>query len=162
MQLVIVPRISDLRHATHLTHPHTPTEHANNSNNKSYIAFTMYGKGHNSCSKKKEDTYIMDVGKFAKAYVGQKQVDYKYMGNNYGNPDALDYLTCTAVQYNDAYVSVMLHLDCLSPHSLSGSQRLLNMGMEFVHRRQCCIVLDLRMFTNHNMIIYSYPPHSHH
>lgn len=68
----------------------------------------MYGKGHNSCSKKKEDTYIMDVGKFAKAYVGQKQVDYKYMGNNYGNPDALDYVTCTAVQYNDAYVSVKI------------------------------------------------------
>lgn len=66
----------------------------------------MYGKGHNSCTKKKEDTYIMDVGKFAKAYVGQKQLDYKYMGNNYGNPDALNYLTCTAVAYNDAYVSI--------------------------------------------------------
>ncbi|KAL3765822.1 hypothetical protein ACHAWU_002617 [Discostella pseudostelligera] len=72
-------------------------------NNKSYIAFTMYGKGHNSCTKKKEDTYLMEVGKFAKAYVGQKQLDYKYMGNNYGNPDALNYLTCTAVAYNDAY-----------------------------------------------------------
>lgn len=53
----------------------------------------------------------MDVGKFAKAYVGQKQIDYKYMGNNYGNPDALNYVTCTAVQYNDAYVSFLSCID---------------------------------------------------
>ena len=77
------------------------------SDKKSYIAFDLYGKGHNTCTKKKENTYIMDVGKFAKAYVAQKQVDYNYLGNNYGNPDTLNYLTCTAVLYNDIYVSVL-------------------------------------------------------
>lgn len=64
----------------------------------------------------------MDVGKFAKAYVGQKQIDYKYMGNNYGNPDALNYVTCTAVQYNDAYVSLFscIELSCSAAFLLGG------------------------------------------
>ena len=47
----------------------------------------------------------MDVGKFAKAYVGQMQVNYAQLGNEYGGPDALDYVECTAVEYNDSYVS---------------------------------------------------------
>lgn len=75
------------------------------SKNRHVIAFDLYGKGHKTCLKKKEGTYIMDVGKFAKAYVAQKQVDYKLQGNNYGMPDALDYVECTAVEYNDNYVS---------------------------------------------------------
>mmetsp|Transcript_31311 Transcript_31311/g.53467 ORF Transcript_31311/g.53467 Transcript_31311/m.53467 type:complete len:380 (+) Transcript_31311:60-1199(+) len=70
---------------------------------KHVIAFNLYGKGHNQCSKKKEGTYLMDVGYFAKAYVAQKQVDYKLAGNDYGGVDALDYVECTAVEYNDAY-----------------------------------------------------------
>ena len=54
----------------------------------------------------------MDVGKFAKAYVGQMQVNYAQIGNNYGGPDALDYVECTAVEYNDKYVSflVLIHV----------------------------------------------------
>ena len=70
----------------------------------------MYGKGNNQCKKKKEGTYIMDVGKFAKAYVGQMQVNYAQIGNNYGGPDALDYVECTAVEYNDNYVSFLVLL----------------------------------------------------
>jgi len=72
-------------------------------NNKHVIAFEIYGKGNNQCAKKKEDTYIMDVGKFSRAYVAQKQIDYKLQGNKYGNPGSMDYLECTLVQYNDAY-----------------------------------------------------------
>ena len=52
----------------------------------------------------------MDVGKFAKAYVGQMQVNYAQIGNNYGGPDALDYVECTAVEYNDKYVSFLVLL----------------------------------------------------
>ena len=69
----------------------------------------------------------MDVGKFAKAYVGQMQVNYAQLGNEYGGPDALDYVECTAVEYNDNYVSylcvslflVMLRFIRFSPFSLS-------------------------------------------
>jgi len=71
--------------------------------NNHVIAFDMYGKGNKSCARKKDSTYIMDVGKFAKAYVAQKQIDYKLVGNDYGDVDALDYLECTAVEYNDVY-----------------------------------------------------------
>lgn len=46
----------------------------------------------------------MDAGKFAKAYVAQKQVDNKLAGNDYDAPEALDYLECTAVEYKDVYV----------------------------------------------------------
>ena len=79
----------------------------------------MYGKGNKSCAKKREATYIMDVGKFALAYVAQKQIDYKLAGNDYGGADALDYVACTAVEYNDVYVSfrfgfvLILLQDCL-------------------------------------------------
>ena len=76
-----------------------------NSKCNHVIAFDMYGKGNKQCAKKKEGTYIMDVGKFARAYVGQKQIDYQLQGNDYGGADALDYTDCTAVEYNDAYVS---------------------------------------------------------
>lgn len=72
-------------------------------NKQDVIAFELFGKGHNQCRKKKEGTYLMDVGKFAKAYVAQKQIDYKLVGNDYDAPDALDYVECTAVEYNDAY-----------------------------------------------------------
>lgn len=75
------------------------------SKNKHYIAFDLFGKGNKQCAKKKEGTYIMDVGHFAKAYTAQKQIDYKLMGNDYGGADALDYAACTAVEYNDSYVS---------------------------------------------------------
>lgn len=71
--------------------------------NKHYIAFDLFGKGNKQCAKKKEGTYIMDVGHFAKAYTAQKQIDYKLMGNDYGGADALDYAACTAVEYNDSY-----------------------------------------------------------
>lgn len=71
--------------------------------NKHVIAFDLYGKGNNSCAKKKEGTYIMDVGQFARSWVAQKQIDYQLVGNDYGGADALDYVECTAVEYNDAY-----------------------------------------------------------
>ena len=47
----------------------------------------------------------MDVGQFSRAYVAQRQIDYKLQGNNYGNPGSMDYLECTAVEYGDALVS---------------------------------------------------------
>ena len=70
----------------------------------------MYGAGTKQCAKKREGTYIMDVGQFALAYVAQKQIDYKLAGNDYGGADALDYVQCTAVEYNDNYVSRIRHL----------------------------------------------------
>jgi hypothetical protein len=75
------------------------------SKNRHVIAFELYGKGNNQCAKKKEDTYIMDVGQFSRAYVAQRQIDYKLQGNKYGNPGSMDYLECTAVEYGDALVS---------------------------------------------------------
>lgn len=77
------------------------------SKNKHFIAFELYGKGNNKCAKRKEDTYIMDVGQFARAYVAQKQIDYKFQGGNYGKPGSMNYLDCTAVVYNDVYVSTV-------------------------------------------------------
>jgi hypothetical protein len=48
----------------------------------------------------------MEVGQFSRAYVAQKQIDYNLQGNKYGNPGSMNYLECTMVQYNDAYVSL--------------------------------------------------------
>lgn len=76
--------------------------------NKHVIAFDLYGKGNKQCLKKREGTYIMDVGQFSKAYVAQKQVDYALVGNDYGGVDALDYMECTAVEYNDVYYYAQL------------------------------------------------------
>ena len=79
------------------------------SKNKHVIAFELFGKGNNQCAKKKQDTYTMDVGQFAKAYVAQQQINYKLANKgNYGNPGSLDYLECTQVDYNDATVSSYL------------------------------------------------------
>ena len=67
------------------------------------IAFELFGKGHNQCAKKKQGTYTMDVGQFARAYVAQQQINYKLANNgDYGNPGSLAYLECTQVDYNDA------------------------------------------------------------
>lgn len=77
-----------------------------NSKNKHVIAFDLYGKGNKQCVKKKEGTYLMDVGAFSRAYVAQKQIDYYLVGNEYGGVDALDYAECTEVDYNDVAVSV--------------------------------------------------------
>ena len=98
---------------TNVLRPHTHFH----SNKQNVVAFDLYGKGNNQCAKKKEGTYLMDVGAFAKAYTAQKQVDYQLVGNDYGNPEALDYVDCTAVEYNDAYVSVFRLVD-LRPTSL--------------------------------------------
>lgn len=65
----------------------------------------MYKPNNNSCKRKSMGTYIMDVDKFARAYVAQKQQDYNLYGKDYGNVDALDYTGCTQVYYNDALVS---------------------------------------------------------
>ena len=93
---------------THIMFPH-PTNssyhYQKTSKNEHVIAFNLYGKGNNQCAKKLEGTYIMDVGKFAKAYVGQMTIDYQMKGNEYGGVDAIDYTECTAVEYNDVYVS---------------------------------------------------------
>ena len=48
----------------------------------------------------------MEVGKFARAYVAQKKEDYDLYGKDYGDADALDYLECTEVYYNDVVVSL--------------------------------------------------------
>ncbi len=59
----------------------------------------------------------MDVGKFAKAYVAQKKIDYKYMGKDYGDADALDYVDCTYVEYNGNSVSILI-FSCLVGDSI--------------------------------------------
>eukprot|EP00569_Conticribra_weissflogii_P006668 CAMPEP_0171340966 /NCGR_PEP_ID=MMETSP0878-20121228/8889_1 /TAXON_ID=67004 /ORGANISM="Thalassiosira weissflogii, Strain CCMP1336" /LENGTH=381 /DNA_ID=CAMNT_0011843093 /DNA_START=182 /DNA_END=1327 /DNA_ORIENTATION=- len=69
-------------------------------NKKHYIVFELFGRNNKGCSRKKKGTYTMDVGKFAKAYVAQKKIDYKYMGKDYGDADSLDYVDCTLVEYN--------------------------------------------------------------
>lgn len=69
------------------------------------MAYQMFGKNNNQCARHGQGYFTMDVGQFARSYVAQRQIDYNYQGNEYGNPDALDYLECTAVEYNDAYVS---------------------------------------------------------
>ena len=78
------------------------------SKGKHVIAYELYGKGNNQCAKKSEGTYLVDVGTFATAYTAQKQVDYALLGNDYGGADALDYTSCTAVQYNDVYYYAQL------------------------------------------------------
>ena len=88
------------------------------SNRQHVIAFDLYGKGNKQCLKKREGTYIMDVGQFALAYTAQKQIDYSLMGNDYGGADALDYVACTAVEYNDIYVSHMRALIIYHVYSL--------------------------------------------
>jgi len=70
---------------------------------KHLIAYQMFGKNNNQCARRGQGYYTMDVGQFSRAYVAQRQVDYNLKGNNYGNPDAMDYLECTAVEYNDSY-----------------------------------------------------------
>jgi hypothetical protein len=46
----------------------------------------------------------MEVGKFARAYVAQKEQDYKLYGKDFGDVDALDYVGCTEVYHNDVVV----------------------------------------------------------
>jgi hypothetical protein len=103
--------------------------------NKHVIAFEIYSKGNNQCAKRKEDTYIMDVGQFSRAYVAQKQIDYKLQGNKYGNPGSMDYLECTLVQYNDAYVSLWERWHSRMIHPLStaffADQRILSLSNIF-------------------------------
>lgn len=67
------------------------------------MAYQMFGKNNNQCARHGQGYFTMDIGQFARSYVAQRQIDYNYQGNEYGNPDALDYLECTAVEYNDAY-----------------------------------------------------------
>ena len=74
-------------------------------NKKHLIAYQLYGKNNNQCAKRSQGYFTMDVGQFARAYVAQRQIDYNLKGNNFGNPDAMDYLECTAVEYNGSYVS---------------------------------------------------------
>ncbi|KAL3798998.1 hypothetical protein HJC23_005137 [Cyclotella cryptica] len=70
-------------------------------NKKHVVAFELYKPNNNSCKKKLEGTYIMEVGKFARAYVAQKEQDYKLYGKDYGDITGLDYVDCTEVYYND-------------------------------------------------------------
>lgn len=79
-----------------------------NFNKKQVIVYDLFGKGHNGCQKKNQGSYYMDVGEFAKAYSKQKEVDYELKGYDYDEPEALDYLDCTAVEYNDVYYYVQL------------------------------------------------------
>ena len=99
------PSLNFNTHVTFQSPPTPLTYYQKTSKNEHVIAFNLYGKGNNQCAKKLEGTYIMDVGKFAKAYVGQMTIDYQMKGNEYGGVDAIDYTECTAVEYNDVYVS---------------------------------------------------------
>lgn len=76
-----------------------------NSNKKHVIAFELYKPNNNSCKKKREGTYIMEVGKFARAYVAQKEQEYTLSGKDYGDITALNYVDCTEVDYNGNQVS---------------------------------------------------------
>jgi hypothetical protein len=49
----------------------------------------------------------MEVGQFARAYVAQKEQDYKLYGKDFGDVDALDYVGCTKVYHNDDLVSAV-------------------------------------------------------
>ena len=70
----------------------------------------MYGKNNKNCARARQGTYVMEVGKFSKAYVAQKKVDYELQGNDYGDPEALNYVECTQVQNNDNYVGRLVIL----------------------------------------------------
>ena len=76
-----------------------------NSNKKHVVAFELYKPNNNSCKKKREGTYIMEVGKFARAYVAQKEQEYKLYGKDYGDVTGLTYEDCTEVYYNGNQVS---------------------------------------------------------
>ncbi|KAL7504655.1 hypothetical protein ACHAXN_004559 [Cyclotella atomus] len=70
-------------------------------NKKHVIAFHLYKPNNNSCKRKQIGTYTMEVGQFARAYVAQKEQDYKLYGKDFGDVDALDYVGCTKVYHND-------------------------------------------------------------
>ena len=72
------------------------------------MAFELYKPKNNSCKRRREGVYYMEVGQFARAYVAQKQRDYKIYGKDYGDVDALDYVGCKAVYYKDVLVRIIL------------------------------------------------------
>lgn len=86
-----------------------PLPRHDHSNGEHVIAYELYGKGHQQCTKKSDGTYLMPVGQFAKAYQAQMQIDYNLKGADYEAPDALAYTDCTQFAYNDdTYVSLFL------------------------------------------------------
>ena len=80
------------------------TSNSANSNRKHLIAFELYKPNNNSCKRRRDGLYTMEVGQFARAYVAQKTVDYNMAGKDYGDIDGLDYVECTGVYYNDVQV----------------------------------------------------------
>ena len=64
------------------------------------IAYELFKNGNNSCKRRSSGIYLADVGVFAEAYVLQNQYDslYAYGENQYGNPESLDYSSCTAAE----------------------------------------------------------------
>ena len=92
--------------ASYSSQPNFLQTNITHSKNKHVIAFELYRPNNNSCKRRREGMYIMEVGKFARAYVAQKKEDYDLYGKDYGDADALDYLECTEVYYNDVVVSL--------------------------------------------------------
>ena len=64
------------------------------------IAYELFKHGNNGCAKHSAGTFLAEVGPFAEAYVLQQQFEsfYTYAENNYGNPDSMDYVSCTAFE----------------------------------------------------------------
>ncbi len=72
----------------------------NYSNGEYKIAYEMFKNKNNGCKKHSQGIYLAEVGAFAEAYALQSQYEslYTYGENQYGNPDSLDYTSCTAFE----------------------------------------------------------------
>eukprot|EP00574_Skeletonema_japonicum_P005106 CAMPEP_0201714090 /NCGR_PEP_ID=MMETSP0593-20130828/699_1 /ASSEMBLY_ACC=CAM_ASM_000672 /TAXON_ID=267983 /ORGANISM="Skeletonema japonicum, Strain CCMP2506" /LENGTH=379 /DNA_ID=CAMNT_0048203325 /DNA_START=100 /DNA_END=1239 /DNA_ORIENTATION=+ len=64
------------------------------------IAYEMFKNKNNGCKKHSQGIYLAEVGAFAEAYALQSQYEslYTYGENQYGNPESLDYASCTAFE----------------------------------------------------------------
>lgn len=93
----------------------------NNSGGEYKIAYELFKSGNNNCAKHSTGIFLSDVGAFAQAYVVQAQYEslYLYGENKYGNPDAMDYTSCTAYEEaNDDGSFTYLKLGCSSAGGL--------------------------------------------
>ena len=72
----------------------------NYSNGEYKIAYEMFKNKNNGCKKHSQGIYLAEVGAFAEAYALQNQYEslYTYGENQYGNPESLDYASCTAFE----------------------------------------------------------------
>ena len=67
--------------------------------------YALYGEGHNECNRKKIGTYKTTVDSFIRAYAVQQAKEAQMRETDYDASEVLQYLSCTAVEVNDSYVS---------------------------------------------------------